>query len=59
MGVVPIADAKSYRNAADVASAAAVAKQRAKALALPVYVQRSDERGATLAQRVNAPSLLG
>jgi len=29
MGVVPIADAKSYRNAADVASAAAVAKQRA------------------------------
>jgi diguanylate cyclase (GGDEF)-like protein len=46
MGVVPIANAKGFRNAADVASAAAVAKQRAKSLALPVYIQRSDAIGA-------------
>jgi diguanylate cyclase (GGDEF)-like protein len=40
MGLVPIASPTQLRNAADVASAAATAKQQAKALGAPVYVQR-------------------
>jgi GGDEF domain-containing protein len=41
MGVVPVASRKGFHTAADVASAAAAAKQRAKSLALLVYVERS------------------
>jgi hypothetical protein len=46
---VPVANARGFRNAADVASAAALAKQRAKSLALPVFVQRTGGRDATAA----------
>jgi diguanylate cyclase (GGDEF)-like protein len=43
MGVVPVANARGFRHASDVASAAAVAKQRAKALAVPVFVQQTGD----------------
>jgi EAL domain-containing protein (putative c-di-GMP-specific phosphodiesterase class I)/GGDEF domain-containing protein len=56
MGAVPVANAKGFRNAADVASAAALAKQRAKSLALPVFVQTTDGHQPTPAQAPRAPA---
>ena len=46
MGAVPVSDTTGFRHAADVASAAALAKQRAKTLALPVYAQRGGGQAA-------------
>ena len=42
MGAVPIAAGQGYRNSADLASAAALAKQRAKSQSIPVYLHRGE-----------------